>query len=166
MRCARSRISRRHVARAPSPRPSTSAGAGSCCGRRGRSRAVSDETRRSASTGLGLGVLIGIALGFADALAAARGAFGDEAQALWVGPLGWSALLAPLGLAAGFALAPRRWPRTIARIAAPRVALSLWAAAALAGAIAGRGVRLADALLPPAPPAPATLAHAPNLLLV
>jgi arylsulfatase A-like enzyme len=127
---------------------------------------VSDETRRSASTGLGLGVLIGIALGFADALAAARGAFGDEAQALWVGPLGWSALLAPLGLAAGFALAPRRWPRTIARIAAPRVALSLWAAAALAGAIAGRGVRLADALLPPAPPAPATLAHAPNLLLV
>jgi arylsulfatase A-like enzyme len=126
------------------------------------------EARRAAgaSSGLGLGLWIGTALGAADALAAARGGFADEAQALWVGPLGWGALLAALGFAAGFALAPRRWPRALAALASPPVALSLWVAAALGGALAGRSAALADVARAPAPPAPASLAHAPNLLLV
>jgi arylsulfatase A-like enzyme len=108
-------------------------------------------------------VLAGIALGLADALAAARGGFGAEAQALWVAPLGWGLLLAALGFAAGLAFAPRRWPRALAWWVAPRVALSLWVAAGFAGAIAARYVTRA----PAAPPEPsAVLAGAPNLVLV
>jgi arylsulfatase A-like enzyme len=122
-----------------------------------------------AGCGLGAGALAGLALGVADALAVARSGLGAEAQALWAAPLGWGALLAPLGLAAGLALgatplAPTRWPRALARWAAPRVALSLWVAAVIAGAIAGRYASPGRAA--PAPPVPPALADAPNLLLV
>jgi hypothetical protein len=109
-------------------------------------------------------VLVGVALGLADALAVARGGFGGEAQALWVAPLGWGALLAPLGLAAGLALGRRRWPRAVAWLVAPRVALSLWVAAAIGGAIAARYVTPARAA--PEPEPSALLADAPNLVLV
>jgi arylsulfatase A-like enzyme len=121
---------------------------------------------RHAGSGLGAGVLAGLVLGLADALTAARGGLGMEAQALWAAPLGWGALFAPLGAAAGLALgraplAPGR--RQLAKLLAPRVALSLWLAGVFGGAIAAR---YAPVLPPSAPPVPASLADAPNLLLV
>jgi arylsulfatase A-like enzyme len=109
-------------------------------------------------------VLAGLALGLADALVAARGGFAGEAQALWAAPLGWGALLGPLGLAAGLALGTPRWPRPVAWLVAPRVALSLWIAASIGGAIAARYAPRPPPRHSPTPPA--ALADAPNLVLV
>ncbi|MDX1649042.1 MAG: lysylphosphatidylglycerol synthase domain-containing protein, partial [Myxococcota bacterium] len=59
----------------------------------------------AACYGLGGGVLGGILLGLAEALAVAAGGFGTEAQVLWYGPLAYAAVFGALGLAGGVVLA-------------------------------------------------------------
>ncbi len=59
------------------------------------------RARFGAGLGLGAGVLGGILIGGAEALAIAQQGFGAEAQVLWYGPFAYAVVLGALGLGAG-----------------------------------------------------------------
>jgi arylsulfatase A-like enzyme/uncharacterized membrane protein YbhN (UPF0104 family) len=93
--------------------------------------------RAAASTGLGAGVLAGLAIGVVETLVIAREGLGTDHQVLWYGPLAYALVLGLAGLAGGLLLGAlpmerreiRGWTASLALIAlgvVPALAIALF----------------------------------------